>query len=139
MSVDETGAAEEIWAAIGSLYDSFLAGDQAGIDRWIDPAATLWDNAHPPLIRGLGELDAVRKARPAGDLAPKVTAITRHHRQIDLYGETAVVRYVFVVHYADAGYDVVRNTGVWRRSGSGWRIVHNHEDQLPAGTPAPVD
>jgi ketosteroid isomerase-like protein len=31
---------------------------------------------------------------------------------------------------------VVRNTGVWRRTGDGWRLAHNHEDLLPEATGA---
>ena len=52
--------ATELWAAVNAIYDGFLAGDRAAIDRNISPDATIWDSAHAPLVRGRAELDAVR-------------------------------------------------------------------------------
>jgi ketosteroid isomerase-like protein len=76
----------------------------------------------------------VRAARPSGGGAPEVGSITRHDPQIDVYGETAVVRYTFIVEFVDGpAPEVLRNTAVWRLGETGWRIVHNHEDLLPPG------
>jgi hypothetical protein len=55
--------ATELWAAVNAVYDGFLVGNQEAIDRNISPDATIWDSAHAPLVRGKGELDAVRDAR----------------------------------------------------------------------------
>jgi ketosteroid isomerase-like protein len=123
--------ATELWAAVNKIYDGFLAGDRAAIDANISPDATIWDSAHAPLLRGKGELDAVRDARPAGGPAPVELSAT--DPVIDVYGDVGVVRHVLVARFAPESGEPeqrIRNTSVWRKTDGRWLCVHNHEDVL---------
>ena len=123
--------ATELWAAVNAIYDGFLAGDRAAIDRNISPDATIWDSAHAPLVRGRAELDAVRDARPPDGAAPVELQAT--DPVIDVYGDVGVVRHVLVARFApESGeQDVrIRNTSVWRKTDGRWLCMHNHEDVL---------
>jgi ketosteroid isomerase-like protein len=117
--------AEEVWAAVNAIYAGFLAGDRAAIDANISPAATVWDSAHEPLIRGKAELDAVRDARPAD--GPKPAGLDATEPVIDVFGELAVVRHILLVRLADAT-ERIRNTSVWQKTEGRWLCIHNHED-----------
>ncbi len=123
--------ATELWAAVNAIYDGFLAGDRAAIDRNISPDATIWDSAHAPLVRGRAELDAVRDARPPDGAAPVELQAT--DPVIDVYGDVGVVRHVLVARFApESGeQDIrIRNTSVWRKTDGRWLCMHNHEDVL---------
>ena len=121
-------ASEGVWAAVTAIYAGFLAGDREAIDARISPDATMWDAFHEPLIRGKGELDAVRDARPAGGAQPVDLRAT--DPVIDVYGDVALVRHVLTAVYADGAEQRIRNTGVWRLTDGRWLCVHNHEDLL---------
>ncbi len=116
---------QAVWAAVNAIYAAYLAGDRDAIDANISPDATIWDSAHEPLLRGKGDLDAVRDARPAGGPAP--VALEAEDPVIDVFGDLALVRHVLRVRFPD-GEGRVRNTSVWRRDDGRWRCIHNHED-----------
>jgi len=121
----------ELWAAVTSVYDAFLAGDRAAVDRMIDPEATVWDAFEEQLARGRKELDALRETRPPD--GPRPLELRAIDPVIDIYGEIGVVRHLLLVRYApDAGEPEqrVRNTSVWQRRDGRWLCVHNHEDLL---------
>ena len=123
--------AERVWAAVNAIYEGFLAGDREAIDRNISPDATIWDSSHAPLVRGKGELDAVRNARPSD--GPTPTGLRATDPVIDVFGELAVVRHVLVADFPpESGQPEqrIRNTSVWRMSDGRWLCVHNHEDLL---------
>ena len=120
---------KELWAAVQAMYAAFLAGDRAAIDAQISPDATVWDSAHEPLLRGRGELDAVRDARPTG--GPTPSGLDAQDPVIDVFGELALVRHVLVVSFPpDVGLhdERIRNTSVWRRRDGPWLCIHNDED-----------
>jgi ketosteroid isomerase-like protein len=120
---------DAVWAAVGAIYDGFLAGDRPAIDANIAPDATMWDAFHAPLVRGKAELDAVRDARPSG--GPRPSELRAVDPVIDVFGDLALVRHVLVVVTPDEPDRRVRNTSVWRRDGGGrWLCIHNHEDLL---------
>lgn len=118
--------AQEVWDAVQSIYDGFLAGDRDAVDANISPAATMWDSAHEPLLRGKAELDAVRDARPTD--GPKPASLRAIDPVIDVYGDVALVRHVLLVELPDTTTERIRNTSVWRKDEGRWRCVHNHED-----------
>jgi ketosteroid isomerase-like protein len=123
--------ATELWAAVNAVYDGFLAGNQEAIDRNISPDATIWDSAHAPLVRGKGELDAVRDARASDGTSPVELRVT--DPVIDIYGDVGLVRHVLVARFAvESGKPEqrIRNTSVWRKTDGRWLCVHNHEDVL---------
>jgi ketosteroid isomerase-like protein len=123
--------AKRVWAAVNAIYKGFLSGDREAIDRNISPDATIWDSSHAPLVRGKGELDAVRDARPSEGPAPSDLDAT--DPVIDVFGEIALVRHLLVVAWPpESGQPEqrIRNTSVWRKSDGRWLCVHNHEDLL---------
>jgi ketosteroid isomerase-like protein len=125
--VDENQAA--LWSAVTAIYEGFLAGDRAAIDRNISPDATVWDSQHEPLLRGKADLDAVRDARPAE--GPKPVDLVASDPVIDVYGDVGVVRHLLTVRFDDRPDERIRNTSVWRRVEGRWLCVHNHEDARP--------
>jgi ketosteroid isomerase-like protein len=120
------GEAVAVWEAMNAIYRGYLAGDRAAIDANIAPDASIWDSAHEPLVRGKSELDAVRDARPSD--GPRPTDLRATDPMIDVYGDTALVRHVLLVDFADAPTERIRNTSVWRKVDGRWLCVHNHED-----------
>jgi ketosteroid isomerase-like protein len=126
MEADDRDA---VWAAVGAIYDGFLAGDRAAIDANIAADATIWDAFHVPLIRGKEELDAVRDGRPSDGLRP--TGLRPDDPVIDVFGDIAVVRHILTVVTPGEPEQRAGNTSVWRRDGGGrWLCIHNHEDLL---------
>jgi ketosteroid isomerase-like protein len=120
-------AATEVWSAVQAVYAGFLADDRDAIDRNISPDATIWDSGHEPLVRGRGELDAVRDARPPD--GPRPATLDARDPVIDVFGDVAVVRHVLLVGFDGAERDQrIRNTSVWRKTDGRWLCVHNHED-----------
>jgi len=127
------GEATDLWAIQLDLYQGFLSGDRARVDRHISRDGTMWDSAHEPLIHGLTGLNEVRAARPTGAGAPQVDDLDATEPVIDIWGDTALTRHLLTVTFADPGVPAerVRVTGVWRRVDGEWLNVHNHEDVLP--------
>jgi ketosteroid isomerase-like protein len=125
--VDEDRAA--LWSAVTAIYEGFLAGDRAAIDRNISPDATVWDSEHEPLLRGKADLDAVRGARPAD--GPKPVDLVASDPVIDVYGDVGVVRHLLTAKFDGRPDERIRNTSVWRRVDGRWLCVHNHEDARP--------
>lgn len=125
--MDEDRAA--LWSAVTAIYEGFLAGDRAAIDRNISPDATVWDSEHEPLLRGKADLDAVRDARPAD--GPKPVDLVASDPVIDVYGDVGVVRHLLTVRFDGRPDERIRNTSVWRRVDGRWLCVHNHEDARP--------
>ena len=119
----------DLWSAVNAIYEAFLAGDRAAINARISTDATLWDAFHEPLMHGRYDLDALRETQPSDGPAP--SDLVASDPVIDVYGDTAVVRHLLRVVYADAPEQRIRNTGVWRRLDGSWQCVHNHEDLLP--------
>jgi len=127
------GEATDLWAIQLDLYQGFLTGDRARVDRHISADGTMWDSAHEPLIHGLTGLNEVRAARPTGADAPQVDDLDATEPVIDIWGDTALTRHLLTVTFSDASLPAerVRVTGVWRRVDGEWLNVHNHEDVLP--------
>lgn len=127
----EAAEQAELWSTVTSVYDAFVAGDRAAVDRVIAQDATIWDAFEERLVRGRSELDALRDGRPAG--GPRPQELRAVEPVIDIYGDVGVVRHLLLVRYpADAGIaeQRVRNTSVWQRRDGRWQCVHNHEDLL---------
>ena len=122
--------ADQVWRQMREVYAGFLAGDPAAVDALLAADVTLWDSAEPELVRGLTDLRALRSRRPASESAA-VAQILATDPIIDVWGDTALLRHrVRIVFAEDRADQLLRNTSVWRRTGSGWRAVHNHEDVL---------
>ncbi|GAA2781215.1 DUF4440 domain-containing protein [Kitasatospora sp. CM 4170] len=135
--------ATAVWQVITTMYEAYAAGDRSRIDSCLDPEATVWDSGTAELLFGKPDLDRVREARPAADEGPVETGLEPFGQVVDVFGDTAVLRFWLRVDFAPepgAGElcpELVRNTAVLRRDeGAAWRIVHLHEDvQQPGGVP----
>ncbi|NRQ39711.1 DUF4440 domain-containing protein [Nonomuraea sp. NN258] len=121
-------ARDAVWAVITGMYDAYARGDRAGIDRLLHPDATIWDSAEPGLITSRAQLDRVRDARPSD--GPAETGVRACDEVVDVWGDTALARYVLRVDFAHGEPELVRTTSVLRRAGGEWLIVHVHENTL---------
>lgn len=126
MNADE----QQVWQAMQSVYQGFLAHDPSAVDALLDDDVTIWDSAEPRMARGLSELRRLRAARPPADAGPQVVDIEANDPVISVWGDTALVRHLLTVRFDDATVQLVRNTSVWRRTDGRWLAVHNHEDVL---------
>jgi ketosteroid isomerase-like protein len=121
-------AREAVWAVITGMYDAYSRGDRAGIDRLLHPEATIWDSADPVLITSRAQLEKVRDARPSG--GPAETGVRAQDEVVDVWGDTALARYLLRVDYEVGEPEIVRTTSVLRRIDGEWLIVHVHENSL---------
>ncbi|MFE2325467.1 YybH family protein [Streptomyces sp. NPDC059385] len=136
--------AEAVWAVISGMYEAYMAGDRAAVDARLDPEATVWDSAADPLLLGMADLERLRDERPAPGSGPVETGLDAYDPVVDVFGDTAVLRYWLRVAFAPgpdgapSRPELVRNTAVLRRhADGGWLIVHLHEDvRQPGGVPA---
>ncbi|MFI6502995.1 nuclear transport factor 2 family protein [Nonomuraea typhae] len=119
-------ARDAVWAVITGMYDAYTRGDREGIDRRLHPDATIFDSAHPDLITTRDQLNKVRDARPEEG---QVT-LSAYDEVVDVWGETALARYVLRVAFAPGAAEIVRTTSVLRRVDGEWLIVHVHENSL---------
>ncbi|MDG4766701.1 nuclear transport factor 2 family protein [Solwaraspora sp. WMMD406] len=132
----------EIAAGIGDMYAAFLAGDRSGFDRHLHPEVTTWETHLPGPLRTRAELDAYRARRDATGARPVLDRLAPQELRVDVWGDTALARYVLVAVPAGGGAaQHSRVTDVLRRTDDGWRIVHHHSELVrhpaePARTPA---
>ncbi|MFI6907121.1 nuclear transport factor 2 family protein [Nonomuraea sp. NPDC050394] len=119
-------ARDAVWAVITGMYEAYTRGDRDGIDRRLHPEATIFDSDHPGLITTREQLNKVRDARP--DEGP--VTLTAYDEVVDVWGESALARYVLRVAFETGAPQIVRTTSVLRREGGEWRIVHVHENTL---------
>ncbi|MGV9307076.1 MULTISPECIES: nuclear transport factor 2 family protein [unclassified Nonomuraea] len=119
---------QAVWAVVTGMYDAYTRGDRAGIDRLLHPEATIFDSAAPDLITSRAQLEKVRDARPTD--GPQETGVTAYDEVVDVWGDTALARYLLRVDYATGASETVRTTTVLRRSDDEWLIVHVHENTL---------
>ncbi len=123
----------EVWARVRAIYDGFLAADTEGVDALLHRDVTIWDAAEFPLARGLGQLRDLRSRRQRDPGATTVVQLDARDPVIDVWGDTALVRYLLIVDLSDGTRETVRNTSVWRRTEGAWLAVHNHEDVAGGG------
>ena len=127
----QTGAHAELWTAVTSVYDAFLAGDRTAVDRIVAVDATIWDAYDEKLVRGREELDGLRATRPAD--APRPERLDAVDPVIDVHGDIGIVRHLLIVHWpTTSGIEDqrIRNTSVWQYREGRWQCLHNHEDLL---------
>jgi ketosteroid isomerase-like protein len=119
-------ARDAVWAVITGMYDAYTRGDRAGIDRRLHPGATIFDSAEPAIITSREQLEKVRDARPDEGRV----SLSAHAEIVDVWGETALARYLLRVEPERGEPETVRTTSVLRLVGGEWLIVHVHENSL---------
>lgn len=122
--------ASEVAAALDDMYDAFLAGDRARFDSHLHPEVTTWETHLPGPLRTRAELDAYRAERDAAGPRPPLESLTTTEMRVDVWGDTAVARYVLVAVAPGEEPEHTRVTDVLRRSPTGWAIVHHHAELL---------
>ncbi|MEV6521753.1 nuclear transport factor 2 family protein [Longispora sp. NPDC051575] len=112
---------------VHALYRAL--GDRPAFDAHLHPDLTMWETDAPDLLRGLADLDALRDRRaPAVDAVPPVS-VAPEDLLIEEWDDTGLARYVLRAAYAGRPDTLFRVTDVFRRDGSGWRIVHHHAEE----------
>ncbi len=131
---------EEVWALVTSMFESFAARSEQGIESSLAEDCTVWDVFEPELIRGRAERDAFHardraQSEARGDFSWHVVPL-----QVSRFGDIAIARYYLDFEYQPPGAAKgrVRITDVLRRGKTGWQIIHHHEGLSPAGIP-PLD
>lgn len=119
-------ARDAVWAVITGMYEAYTRGDREGIDRRLHPEATIFDSADPTLITSREQLNKVRDARPDEG---QVT-LSAYDEVVDVWGDTALARYMLRVGFESGEEEIVRTTSVLRLMDGEWLIVHVHENSL---------
>ncbi|MFD0065644.1 DUF4440 domain-containing protein [Streptomyces sp. NPDC056637] len=135
------GDVAAVWSVVTGMYEAYATGDRAQIDARLDPEATIWDPAAEPLLLGKPDLDRVRDERPESGDGPVGSGLRPYDPVVDVFGDTAVLRYWLRVAYAPGPDgtplrpELLRNTAVLRKDPTvgRWLIVHLHEDVRQAG------
>lgn len=120
-------------AAVGAFVVDLYAsiGDRRRFDAHLDPGITIWESDASGLLRGLAALDDLRDVRASRRNTVTLVELGPEELVADVWGATAVARYVLRARY-DGGRpdDVFRVTDVLRREADGWRIVHHHAEAV---------
>jgi hypothetical protein len=123
-------AQEAVASVIVQLYRAL--GDRPAFDRHLHEAITIWESDADAMLHGTAELDDLRDQRAAGADADAPVVVAPESLKIDVWGDTAVARYVLTAVYDDdAAQDKsFRVTDVLRRTDERWLIVHHHSEAL---------
>ncbi|WP_213816089.1 nuclear transport factor 2 family protein [Glaciihabitans sp. dw_435] len=123
-----------VLAVIHGMYANYMTGNRVGIDEVLADGFTMYDSAHTPLITGFDELNDVRAGRPSAD-GPPSEVLTEYDVHVSVDDDLAIAAYMLRVDFPDrpgAAPEICRVTAVMRRVDASWRIIHLHEDVLPA-------
>jgi ketosteroid isomerase-like protein len=135
--ISRAAARRQIAELIGGIYQAFADGQVHRIEEALAPECTVWDVFTPELIRGREERARFHAADQQQMKARGPLRWSLDEPLVDVWGDTAVARYVLEFEYLPprpfAGR--VRITDVLRRQGDRWRIVHHHEGLVPTGPP----
>ena len=125
---------------VRSIFESFAARSEAGIESRLADDCTVWDVFEPELIRGRQQRDAFHARDRAQSEARGSFSWQLVPLEASLFGDTAIARYYLDFEYQPPGAAAgrVRITDVMRRTPNGWQIVHHHEGLSPDGAP-PLD
>ena len=121
----------EVATVIEELYAAL--GNRPAFDQHLHTEVTIWESDAETMLTGLAELDRLRDLRAAGARSdaepPRVTPESMH---IDIWGDTAVARYLLHVEHAEAtsADSFFRVTDVLRREDERWLIVHHHAEAV---------
>ncbi|MCT9930758.1 amidohydrolase family protein [Planotetraspora sp. A-T 1434] len=129
MAMTGGDAAAVVAAGIDDMYDAFLAGDRRRFDSHLHPEVTTWETHLPGPLRSRADLDAYRAQRDAAGARPAPASLEARDMRVDVWGDTAVARYVLVAaETAEGPAEHTRVTDVLRHSTDGWLIVHHHAE-----------
>ena len=123
--------AQIVWENVRKMLDAFMAKNRPLADSYISDDVTLWDSEERDLVYTLVGLNQLRDRRPTDGSGPEILGIDNIKPVITVHGDLAIARYELHVRTPNGEHDeFIRNTAVWRREGSEWKVFHNHEDKL---------
>jgi ketosteroid isomerase-like protein len=131
-------AEAEIWSTVRSIFESFAARSEAGIETRLADDCTVWDVFEPELINGRAERDAFHRRDRAQSEARGAFSWELVPLKASVFGEIAIARYYLDFEYQPPGAarGRVRITDVLRHQPGGWQIIHHHEGLSPRGIPS---
>jgi ketosteroid isomerase-like protein len=137
MPDSKSGSAGEIFKVITDMFSAFENHNIQEIEAALAEDCTVWDVFQPDLIRGREERVKFHEGdqeqmQARGDLTMSISEPV-----IDIWGDTALVRYVLSFDYTPPNptSGQVRITDVLRSTNGRWRIIHHHEGMMPSGVP----
>jgi hypothetical protein len=132
-SVDTAHDERAVASVIKQLYGSL--GDRPAFDGHLHPEITIWESDADDMLYGTAQLDDLRDRRAAAAAdSPVPRSVAPEAIRIDVWGDTAVARYVLKALYGDdVGKErAFRVTDVLRRVDMDWLIMHHHSESLTA-------
>ncbi len=131
IGVNDQIDAQIVWENVRKMLDAFMAKNRPLADSFISDDVTLWDSEERDLVYTLVGLNQLRDRRPTDGSGPEILGIDNIKPVITVHGDLAIARYELHVRTLNGEHDeFIRNTAVWRREGSEWKVFHNHEDKL---------
>ena len=131
---------DEVWATVRSIFQSFAARSESGIENSLAENCTVWDVFEPEFISGRAERDEFHRRDRAQSEARGALSWNLVPVKATLLGDVAIAAYYLDFEYQPPGAAEgrVRITDVLKRTGDGWQIIHHHEGLSPQGPP-PLD
>lgn len=117
--------AQRIAEGVHDMYDAFLANDRKRFDSHLSRSSTTWES-HFDRLYTMRELDDFRDLREETGQRPVLEVMRAEILAIDVWGDTALVRYLLIAAEADREIETTRVTEVLRLEEGAWRIVHHH-------------
>ena len=129
----------DVRSVLEAVWRHFAEQDPEAMLDLLHDSCTIWDIFQPALVTRSSLADYVRKdfdqSAARGRLSYAMSDFT-----IDVWDDTALARFYLTYDYQppNPAAGTGRITVVLRRFPAGWRLVHVHEGQVPAGIP-PVE
>ncbi|MHC9043755.1 nuclear transport factor 2 family protein [Microbacterium saperdae] len=116
-----------VWKVVTEVYAAYMEKDRPRLVGLFTDDCTLWESSNPRTRFG-HEMKASAAEPEAWRMPVALRAI---NPDISVWAHTALVRHELQAQFADPSLDEsLRVTAVLRRTPSGWRIVHHHEELL---------
>jgi len=132
--VETVQGEDAVAAVIEQLYRAL--GDRPAFDDHLHEDITVWESDADHMLHGTAQLDDLRDRRAAAAAdSPAPVSVAPESIEVDVWGDTAVARYVLRAVYEDSVTQdqSFRVTDVLRRIGDRWVIAHHHSESLTAG------
>jgi ketosteroid isomerase-like protein len=121
----ESGPVQEILSLERKAMDGWITGNPDPTLAIADPAITYY---HVMTDKRLDGIAAVRALYEAYRGMPLYDSYEMEDARVQLAGDTAVLTYILVRHNGTAA-SRWNSTQVYRRTESGWRVIHSHWSQ----------
>ena len=126
----------DVRAVLEAVWRHFADQQPDAMMALLDDSCTIWDIFQPALVTKGTLADYVEKDFDQSAARGKLT-YSMDDFAIDVWDDTALARFYLTYDYQppNPAAGTGRITVVLRRFPQGWRFVHVHEGQVPAGIP----